>query len=76
MTAKIKYFEENYVNAKLESVQYQAKLNMQAVLRQINEMGDNRSKVQMGAEDANVTTLKDAVIVLLLSLKKRWKKIE
>ena len=52
-------------------MQYQAKLNMQAVLRQINEMGDNRSKVQMGAEDANVTTLKDAVILLLLSLKNR-----
>ena len=68
LTSKIKFYEENYIKSKLDAIQFSAKLNMQAVFRQINEIGDNKYKTQMGSDDANVTTLKDAVIICLNSV--------
>lgn len=60
LTSKIKYFEENFVKAKLNAIHYQSKLGMEAVFKQIKELGD-RHKGQKSGEGANVTTLKDAV---------------
>lgn len=64
LNTKIKYYEENFIKAKLEMIQYKSKYNMNSVFKQINQLGDKRYRKQIGGDtSAKVMTLKKAVYI-------------
>ncbi len=63
MGSKIKYYEDNYTKCQLEMIEYKARYQMGAVLKEINELGDKKFRNKNGSDPAKVMTLKKAVII-------------
>lgn len=67
LSSKLKYYEDNFNRANLEMIEYRAKYQMNAVFKEINELGDKRFRNKSGTEMAKVMTLKKAVLISLFS---------
>lgn len=48
LSSKVKYYEENYSKCHLEMVEFRAKFQMGAVLKEINAIGDKKFRNKNG----------------------------